>query len=138
MQSKPPATKMAANIAGTYSFGLIIIITLLLRLASCQYDVDISRECRLHSRLLKRPLTFTTNHILIYLFLLLHIGSSNCDLPPAKGPCRGRFNRFFYNATSKACDTFVYGGCQGNANRFRFYRQCEQLCGRFHTHIHCR
>ena len=51
-----------------------------------------------------------------------------CKLPPKTGMCRAYFRRWFYNATSGACERFVYGGCQANANNFRKKEQCEEAC----------
>lgn len=33
--------------------------------------------------------------------------------------------------TSGNCQAFVYGGCEGNANRFESTEQCERHCGEF-------
>ncbi|XP_025854492.1 kunitz-type protease inhibitor 3 isoform X1 [Vulpes vulpes] len=51
-----------------------------------------------------------------------------CQLPPGKGPCRGRFYRYFYNSTSSECEHFIYGGCQGNANNFETTEICLSIC----------
>ncbi|XP_072309622.1 carboxypeptidase inhibitor SmCI-like [Eucyclogobius newberryi] len=36
--------------------------------------------------------------------------------------------RYFYSATSQKCEEFIYGGCDGNDNRFVSEREC---------HLHC-
>ena len=45
---------------------------------------------------------------------------------------RGIYNyslfRYFYNASSKTCDEFLYGGCNGNENRFSDIEGCEEIC----------
>lgn len=51
-----------------------------------------------------------------------------CDLPPEGGPCYGYIPRYFFNATSKKCEEFVYGGCQGNGNNFETIESCENKC----------
>nr|XP_025731420.1 early lactation protein-like [Callorhinus ursinus] len=51
-----------------------------------------------------------------------------CQLPPARGPCRGVFSRYFYNDTSSECEHFAYGGCQGNANNFETTEICLRIC----------
>ena len=51
-----------------------------------------------------------------------------CDLPKEKGPCRGAFNRFYYNKESGECESFCYGGCQGNGNNFESKEECERQC----------
>ncbi|KFP91157.1 hypothetical protein N311_08963, partial [Apaloderma vittatum] len=37
----------------------------------------------------------------------------SCRLSQDPGPCRGMVSRFFYNSSSMACETFLYGGCLG-------------------------
>ena len=51
-----------------------------------------------------------------------------CLEEPEPGLCRAYFEHYHYNATADACQMFVYGGCDGNANRFRSISQCEQDC----------
>ncbi|CAG5120206.1 unnamed protein product, partial [Candidula unifasciata] len=51
-----------------------------------------------------------------------------CLLPAKTGPCRARFSKFFYNSTSEMCESFIYGGCQGNENRFETRQECEVRC----------
>ncbi|XP_044162471.1 LOW QUALITY PROTEIN: protein AMBP-like [Bufo gargarizans] len=51
-----------------------------------------------------------------------------CRLAPAAGPCLGSSNRYFYNSSSMACETFQYGGCLGNLNNFDKERDCLQTC----------
>uniref|UniRef100_A0A8B9NF13 Protein AMBP n=1 Tax=Accipiter nisus TaxID=211598 RepID=A0A8B9NF13_9AVES len=38
----------------------------------------------------------------------------SCRLSQDSGPCSGMVSRFFYNSSSMACETFLYGGCLGN------------------------
>ena len=52
-----------------------------------------------------------------------------CHKPPKVGPCRGRFPRWFYNASSSQCELFIYGGCQGNENKFGSLKECIKHCG---------
>jgi len=44
------------------------------------------------------------------------------------GPCRALKPRFFYNVTSEQCESFNYGGCDGNSNRFDGLEQCQSTC----------
>uniref|UniRef100_A0A8D0B7Y3 Protein AMBP n=1 Tax=Salvator merianae TaxID=96440 RepID=A0A8D0B7Y3_SALMN len=57
-------------------------------------------------------------------------GNSEADCQQAKdaGPCLGMEVRYFYNTTSKTCETFFYGGCLGSRNNFRSERACLQTC----------
>ena len=52
-----------------------------------------------------------------------------CSLPAEGGPCRAYFRRYFFNSTSGHCESFVYGGCQGNANNFEEFSECQTVCG---------
>ncbi|KAG8518822.1 Protein AMBP, partial [Galemys pyrenaicus] len=52
----------------------------------------------------------------------------SCQLERAAGPCLGLMNRYFYNGTSMACETFQYGGCLGNGNNFASEKECLQTC----------
>jgi len=36
--------------------------------------------------------------------------------------------KFAYIPSNKGCDSFVYGGCGGNANRFNSKQACESAC----------
>uniref|UniRef100_A0A8C8RIX6 Protein AMBP n=1 Tax=Pelusios castaneus TaxID=367368 RepID=A0A8C8RIX6_9SAUR len=51
-----------------------------------------------------------------------------CRLSKDVGPCMGMNIRFFYNASSMACETFHYGGCLGNGNNFPSEKACLQTC----------
>lgn len=46
-----------------------------------------------------------------------------CYLPLKPGPdeasCYAYFPSYYYNTQTGSCEYFVYGGCLGNANRFR-------------------
>ncbi|XP_037654281.1 protein AMBP isoform X2 [Choloepus didactylus] len=52
----------------------------------------------------------------------------SCQLGHAEGPCLGMINRYFYNGSSMACETFQYGGCLGNGNNFFSEKECLQTC----------
>lgn len=53
---------------------------------------------------------------------------SVCEQPLDAGPCRGSFPRWFYNDQTGECDSFTYGGCQGNKNRFVTKEACQNSC----------
>ena len=52
----------------------------------------------------------------------------NCALPKDMGPCPGSILRWYYDSTEKGCKQFMYGGCQGNANRFKTEEECRTKC----------
>ncbi|KAG8447416.1 hypothetical protein GDO86_014771 [Hymenochirus boettgeri] len=52
----------------------------------------------------------------------------SCRLAPVPGPCLGLHERYFYNTTSMACETFKFGGCLGNNNNFQSEMDCLQTC----------
>ena len=49
------------------------------------------------------------------------------------GRCKGAFNRFYFDAETKTCRSFLYGGCLGNGNNFADERSCQQTCGKHMT-----
>ncbi|XP_041351309.1 BPTI/Kunitz domain-containing protein 4-like isoform X2 [Gigantopelta aegis] len=53
-----------------------------------------------------------------------------CGLPKAAGPCNGIMPRYFFNVDSGKCEEFIWGGCGGNLNNFRFLRQCMFRCAK--------
>uniref|UniRef100_A0A8C4XZH5 BPTI/Kunitz inhibitor domain-containing protein n=1 Tax=Gopherus evgoodei TaxID=1825980 RepID=A0A8C4XZH5_9SAUR len=52
-----------------------------------------------------------------------------CNLPADPGPCFTYSLNYFYNSVTKRCEEFVYGGCQGNGNRFDTMFRCLKTCG---------
>ncbi|NXM84837.1 AMBP protein, partial [Oenanthe oenanthe] len=54
--------------------------------------------------------------------------ADSCRLGRDSGPCSGMLSRFFYNSSSMACETFLYGGCLGNGNNFYSEKECLQAC----------
>lgn len=57
--------------------------------------------------------------------------SDICSAPVDAGPCREAVTNWYFNEVSGQCEAFIYGGCQGNANRFESEEQCERQCGSF-------
>lgn len=53
-----------------------------------------------------------------------------CLLQVNEGPCRGDIERYYYNTITQKCELFSYGGCQGNANNFRSFQECQKTCFR--------
>ncbi|CAH3121610.1 unnamed protein product [Porites lobata] len=53
---------------------------------------------------------------------------NRCYLEKKVGHCRAAFDRYFYNKTTRKCEQFTYGGCDGNANRFMTLEECQSFC----------
>nr|A6MFL3.1 RecName: Full=Kunitz-type serine protease inhibitor vestiginin-3; Flags: Precursor [Demansia vestigiata]ABK63553.1 vestiginin-3 precursor [Demansia vestigiata]ACC77809.1 vestiginin-3 precursor [Demansia vestigiata] len=51
-----------------------------------------------------------------------------CKLPKEPGPCRSYLLYFYYNSVEHKCQTFHYGGCEGNENRFHTIEECKSTC----------
>lgn len=51
-----------------------------------------------------------------------------CLLPRQAGSCIGHFPSYYYDAISKSCKSFIYGGCYGNRNRFMNFEDCKSTC----------
>ncbi|KAI8435836.1 hypothetical protein MSG28_004052 [Choristoneura fumiferana] len=37
--------------------------------------------------------------------------------------------KYYYDVNERKCKTFVYGGCNGNSNRFETITECMERCG---------
>ncbi|XP_042696418.2 kunitz-type protease inhibitor 2 isoform X2 [Chrysemys picta bellii] len=55
-------------------------------------------------------------------------GPERCLLPKVVGRCRASFPRWWYNATSRTCQRFTYGGCGANLNNFLVEDECRVTC----------
>ncbi|GBN38295.1 Tissue factor pathway inhibitor [Araneus ventricosus] len=52
-----------------------------------------------------------------------------CMQPPQAGLCLAYIPSFYYNPATKKCQSFIYGGCRGNLNRFFSEVECMRVCG---------
>ncbi|KAL2096432.1 hypothetical protein ACEWY4_008580 [Coilia grayii] len=51
-----------------------------------------------------------------------------CHAAPKTGPCRASLRHYFYNSSTGSCQTFIYGGCQGNKNNYATAEMCQATC----------
>uniref|UniRef100_A0A8C9RJB7 Tissue factor pathway inhibitor a n=1 Tax=Scleropages formosus TaxID=113540 RepID=A0A8C9RJB7_SCLFO len=58
----------------------------------------------------------------------LRVFHHSCALKMDEGPCRSVMDRFYFNADTRQCERFDYGGCEGNANNFETFEECEETC----------
>ncbi|XP_027049839.1 trans-Golgi network integral membrane protein 2-like isoform X2 [Pocillopora damicornis] len=54
--------------------------------------------------------------------------SSICRQPMDTGLCRQALPRWYYNATTRKCEKFIFGGCKGNNNNFKTKDDCKRNC----------
>ncbi|XP_011359236.1 protein AMBP [Pteropus vampyrus] len=52
-----------------------------------------------------------------------------CNLPIVRGPCHSDNQLWAFDAVQGKCVLFVYGGCQGNGNKFYSEKECKEYCG---------
>ena len=50
-----------------------------------------------------------------------------CKLSADPGPCNANITRYRWDP-QQGCTTFNYGGCGGNANRFKTRKKCQKTC----------
>nr|XP_046244147.1 kunitz-type protease inhibitor 2 [Scatophagus argus] len=51
-----------------------------------------------------------------------------CLVKPDPGPCRAAFQMFYFDPSTDTCQTFIYGGCRGNNNRYSSVEECKSRC----------
>ena len=58
------------------------------------------------------------------------MGSENeiCSLPKEVGNCKMAVSRWYFDIGTEDCESFIYGGCQGNENRFSSEEECRDAC----------
>ncbi|XP_037086586.1 papilin-like [Pollicipes pollicipes] len=55
-------------------------------------------------------------------------GAGMCLLPSDPGPCAAFETRWYRDPASGTCETFQYGGCEGNSNNFLTRAECLERC----------
>ncbi|XP_038548348.1 kunitz-type protease inhibitor 2 [Micropterus salmoides] len=53
---------------------------------------------------------------------------ARCMATPDPGPCRAAFLMFYYDPKTETCQSFTYGGCHGNQNRYGNVEECMTRC----------
>ena len=51
-----------------------------------------------------------------------------CSFIPDKGPCRGNYERWYFDSKISRCKTFEYGGCNRNTNNHLSEANCVNTC----------
>ncbi|XP_069602888.1 kunitz-type protease inhibitor 2 [Ranitomeya imitator] len=51
-----------------------------------------------------------------------------CAAPSYTGPCRAAFKRWYYDASTGTCQTFVFGGCKPKRNNYMTETECKNMC----------
>ncbi|KAJ8724113.1 hypothetical protein PYW07_008093 [Mythimna separata] len=54
--------------------------------------------------------------------------AGQCGLPIDQGSCAGNYSRWGFNPETRRCEQFIWGGCEGNSNRFRSEAACQMRC----------
>ena len=57
------------------------------------------------------------------------VAGGACTEPQVAGNCKGYVPSFWHNPNTGVCEPFVYGGCNGNDNRFATRDECYYQCG---------
>lgn len=51
-----------------------------------------------------------------------------CNLDIDYGDCESYVHKWYFDRDTKRCNTFVWGGCGGNGNRFNSQSDCLEQC----------
>ncbi|CAH1390074.1 unnamed protein product [Nezara viridula] len=51
-----------------------------------------------------------------------------CVLPKPSGPCRGTFEKYYFNTETASCTKFISSGCPDSLNQFDKLEDCEKSC----------
>uniref|UniRef100_A0A0K2TMJ4 Papilinlike [Aplysia californica] n=1 Tax=Lepeophtheirus salmonis TaxID=72036 RepID=A0A0K2TMJ4_LEPSM len=53
---------------------------------------------------------------------------STCTLNKDPGTCAKNITQYYFNKDLKSCESFTWGGCEGNKNRFDTVLECNDVC----------
>lgn len=51
-----------------------------------------------------------------------------CSMRIERGPCDASIPSYGYDGDLGICVKFMYGGCEGNHNRFGTLEECQETC----------
>lgn len=51
-----------------------------------------------------------------------------CQMTKDPGPCSGYNPVWYFEPVTRTCRRFLYGGCDGNGNRFETREECQSTC----------
>lgn len=55
-------------------------------------------------------------------------GEDICSQAVSIGPCDQWQEKYYYDAATRSCNAFNYGGCEGTGNRFASMEECQGVC----------
>ncbi|XP_063174157.1 tissue factor pathway inhibitor isoform X2 [Candoia aspera] len=58
----------------------------------------------------------------------LKLGMSICALKADSGPCKALHARYYFDIQTRHCESFNFGGCEGNENNFLTLEECQEKC----------
>lgn len=65
---------------------------------------------------------------------ILNLDPNRCLEPKEMGGCRATLGYVYFDTETKTCKDFIWGGCDGNENRFRSTEDCEKVCAKWMLH----
>lgn len=60
--------------------------------------------------------------------MIINLLFAVCLQPIEVGICRAEVKSYGFDSTQQKCVQFVYGGCNGNENRFTKLEDCQVAC----------